>query len=548
MNKIDRRHFLKTTGAALATTLLLPYCTSSQKKRDPNKPLSFSGSIKGEKHSFGHQMRDKKMKLPALIPSDHIYDVVILGGGMSGLTTARRLQKDGISNVLIIEKEEQVGGLCRGGEHNGLPYACGAHYSDFPEPHMKAVNEVFEDCGIISGYDNNSWPIIDQKYLLKEDMHQLFTNGKWEPHDYPYRLANDEDEAQLGLFEQKLWELSTWTDSEGRYGLGLPLRGLSNDSSILALDKISMEEFLIKNKLTSKLLHWYCNIWIVDEFGVTIDRCSAWAGLQFFRNKIKPKGKKTPTVTFPKGLGYLSEKLAGKLPQGTIQTNHWAVQMQQQENLVLTTIWDENKQEFYQVKSKKAVFALPKHQVYHIVPELRTIGRNEFQNLHYAPWIVANIHLKHLPDYGSERIKWDNTIYDSWTMGYVNNQHQMPNPPSPDEPHIVSLYACYPNEIKTKRALMENLDWEHWAGTLLTELEKAHPTIEELITQMDIWIWGHPMRQPVVGSVWGEQRKKMNEPHGNIHFGHVDVCGIPVIEEAIDRATQIAITLKQELM
>ncbi len=39
----------------------------------------------------------------------------------------------------------------------------------------------------------------------------------------------------------------------------------------------------------------------------------------------------------------------------------------------------------------------------------------------------------------------------------------------------------------------------------------------------------------------------MQKPFGNIHFSHVDVCGIPVVEEAIYRGVEVANEIIGEL-
>jgi NADPH-dependent 2,4-dienoyl-CoA reductase/sulfur reductase-like enzyme len=43
-------------------------------------------------------------------PGDHLYDCIVVGGGMSGLVSAWKLKRLGIKDFLIIEKEEMPGG------------------------------------------------------------------------------------------------------------------------------------------------------------------------------------------------------------------------------------------------------------------------------------------------------------------------------------------------------------------------------------------------------------------------------------------------------
>lgn len=44
---------------------------------------------------------------------NNYFDTIIIGGGITGVTIGRLLQKKNKNNFLIIEKENEAGGLCR---------------------------------------------------------------------------------------------------------------------------------------------------------------------------------------------------------------------------------------------------------------------------------------------------------------------------------------------------------------------------------------------------------------------------------------------------
>jgi protoporphyrinogen oxidase len=61
------------------------------------------------------------------ISHENLYDSIIVGGGISGLSTARRLSSNGY-NVLVLEKEDSIGGLIRCSTINGnLYHLVGGH-------------------------------------------------------------------------------------------------------------------------------------------------------------------------------------------------------------------------------------------------------------------------------------------------------------------------------------------------------------------------------------------------------------------------------------
>ncbi len=45
--------------------------------------------------------------------SNHIYDVVVIGGGCSGLKAAETLYSNGIRNIILLEAQNQLGGRIR---------------------------------------------------------------------------------------------------------------------------------------------------------------------------------------------------------------------------------------------------------------------------------------------------------------------------------------------------------------------------------------------------------------------------------------------------
>ena len=74
------------------------------------------------------------------------YDICIIGGGFGGLICARQLAKAGRS-VLLLERQQQLGGCIQSYQRHGMQYDTGLHYVD----HVTIGNQTYQ---FREGYDN----------------------------------------------------------------------------------------------------------------------------------------------------------------------------------------------------------------------------------------------------------------------------------------------------------------------------------------------------------------------------------------------------------
>ncbi|MBN2497842.1 MAG: FAD-dependent oxidoreductase [Deltaproteobacteria bacterium] len=552
-NRFTRRSLLKLGGCAAAGSVLLPAlqgCARNLLKL----PLPFGGQVKGERYAAGHELRDGRLAVQVPPAEGPLHDAVIIGGGPCGLACAWKLLRSGMESVLVVDKEDVLGGLCRGGTEDGLSFVVGSHYTDFPHPACKHLGELFQELGIIVGFTETGWPIIDERTFLKQrDARNIFTGSVWHHDEFPHPLASGRDERELERFEETCRRWSSWADGKNRPAFGIPIARISRAPEVRALDEISLTTWLEREGYRSDLLRWFLTNRLQDEYGTPIERLPAWAGIQFFRTVLPDpdaadRGNEPNSLTWDEGLGFLGRRMDALLPDAWKRTGLWAVRVENLEGgRVRTICYDPRRRSFHTFLSRHAVVAVPKMQVYDLVCDLEAAGRTEFEDLPYVSWLVAVVHLDRLPTFPGGSVGWDNLLYGSWTLGYLDNQHQHTPAVAPDKPHVLSLYAAFPYNTKQERYEMLSYGWDYWARLILLELERAHPDIRRCIRKMDIWKWGHPMRQTHVGTIFGPLRRQMCRPFGHVHFGHADVCAIPVFEEASARGVEIAESILADL-
>ena len=113
-------------------------------------------------------------------PSDD-QPVVVVGGGPAGLTAAYRLAQAG-DPVVVVERDEVLGGISRTVERDGWRFDIGGHRF-FTK--VVPVEEFWHEI------------LPDEDFLLRPRMSRIYYGGKY--YDYPIKLGNAL--SNLGILE-----------------------------------------------------------------------------------------------------------------------------------------------------------------------------------------------------------------------------------------------------------------------------------------------------------------------------------------------------------
>lgn len=504
------------------------------KKWKPRKSEEIPVNIVGANHQRGHKIRDGKFPEPVRTETA---EVVIVGAGIAGMAAAWKLRKAGITDIRVLELEDQPGGNSQFGQGNGSgAYPWGAHYLPVPNPSNRDLIEWLEEIGVVTGWEN-SLPKYETYYLCGDPRERLKIHGKWYYGILPKDVTATE-KAELEAFHALCEELEGRNGNDGLPIFNLPVNTSSRDPEFLAWNTISMAQFLDEKGWKSPALRWYVEYCCRDDYGTDLANTSAWAGLHYFasRTGYGANAPEDAILTWPEGNGFLAKALAKPLGEN-LRTGSMVWQVAQNVEAVSVSYLDTKTGESVRINAKKAILALPGFIRKRILPPSYELTGPE---AHYSPWAVVNVHVNQRPQTNATHLCWDNVAYQSPSLGYVVSDHQKT---IGFPPPITTLTWYYPlSHLPPAQARTEALNRtpDEWRAIVLADLERMHNGITDSITGMDVWLWGHGMIAPIPGYLFHPDRTLESEPQGNIHFAHSDLSGISIFEEAFFQGLRAA--------
>ncbi|HCK54573.1 MAG TPA: twin-arginine translocation pathway signal, partial [Planctomycetaceae bacterium] len=112
--------------------------------RDEEVPDLPPGRLVEPSRTVGHRIRDGVGDLVSRagdMPDEdwQTCDVVVVGGGVAGLSAVRRMVMSGCTDFVLLELEEVAGGTARGGMLAQQACPWGAHYLPVPQKENRAL-------------------------------------------------------------------------------------------------------------------------------------------------------------------------------------------------------------------------------------------------------------------------------------------------------------------------------------------------------------------------------------------------------------------------
>jgi glycine/D-amino acid oxidase-like deaminating enzyme len=527
MSLLSRREIL---AAFLGLPVAMAACRSGAEPRLP------AGEIVGASDVLGHRLRDGMRVTPSADAWEN-KAVVIVGGGIAGLTAAWRLLKSGVDDFVLLELEPAPGGTSRNGTSPLVSYPWGAHYLPAPTKENVALVELLDEMGMLEGRDASGEPIVAEQFLCRDPEERVFYKGRWYEGLYLHAGANPEDVRQLDAFNAEVRGWIGWRDAKGRRAFTIPVAAGSDDAEVTSLDRTTMGEWMRQRGYTSSRLRWLVDYACRDDYGMTVDQTSAWAGLFYFASRVlKPGDESQPLMTWPEGNGRLVAHLFEKA-KSRVRLGQAVAEVIPTENGVDVVTIDSSDRASG-IHARKVVFAAPHFMSRYLVRPFRENPPAHLQEFQYGAWMVANLFLKDRPRDRGFQLAWDNVLYESPALGYVCATHQRGLDRGPT---VFTYYypLCDDNTRAARTRLLET-DWRGWCDVTLTDLSRAHPEIRDLTERLDVMRWGHAMIRPRPGFIWGGARAEAMKPFRGIHFANTDLSGVPLFEEAFFHGTRAA--------
>jgi glycine/D-amino acid oxidase-like deaminating enzyme len=509
----SRRTFLIAGGTAIAAAGVAvvakftraPALLGLERKTGPR----ITGGWVNESAALGHRLRDRA---PMPAPRRRVrVPVVIVGGGIAGLSAAWRLERNGFQDYVLLEMESEAGGNSRAGENAVSRYPWGAHYVPVPGPRATLARELFRELGVLT---DAGW---DERSLCFAPQERMFVHGEWQPGLESELLGSRTGRDELRRFGELIEEQRR----TGEFTIPMALGARAGSP----LDRMSFAQWLDASKLRSPALRWYAEYGTRDDYGALARDTSAWAGVHYHAAR---EAEEQGPLTWPEGNAWIARRLAqriaprlitGALVHRIVRDGRfgWRVRAGDAE-----------------FSCDHVIFAAPMFVAPYVVEGMRA------PQFAYSPWLVANLTLDRWPEERGIPAAWDNVIRSAAGLGYVVATHQSLR--ARDQGPTVWTYYCAlaHGDPSAERRVLQASTWQDWVERIMKELSVAHPNIRRCVTHVDLVRLGHAMVRPTVGFLGADARRDPKWAPRGIHLAHSDLSGLSLFEEAQYRGAAAA--------
>lgn len=435
-------------------------------------------AVEGEDNKVCHQVRDGKVFAPP--PASARHDVVIVGGGMSGLSAAYFLRS---RDFLLLEKEPHWGGNAYLMEYQGSPYATGAAFTNQSELAYAFAKEIGLEPLPVDNWDGT---IVKGEFIADtwgEGLDKL---------PYPAPVVES-----FKRFRKEMLAIDVGKRSRELYS-------------------VPFSNFLKGH--ADEVKQWW-DTYGPSNWGATSEDTAAAVAIRELQ-EIAGEKRRDERHTWPGGLGAITKKLAetlaAKFPE-RLQLGATTVTVVSDKNQVQVTYLQAG--ELKTVAAKAVIMATPKFITRRIVQGLPEKQSDAMQQLRYIPYPVVNL-IFDKPVFNQGYDTWcpGNTFTDFIVADWVV-RHQ------PGYKQEYNILTCYtPMREEDRGQLLFEAGARRIAANVLTDFQKLMPGLAVDPVEVHIYRRGHPLFVSAP-RVYTELQPLARQPMDRVFFANTDSDG-----------------------
>jgi oxygen-dependent protoporphyrinogen oxidase len=440
-----------------------------------------AAAVDGEDNKICHQVRDKGNQVFTRPPVTARHDIIIVGGGVSGLAAAYKLRHH---DVLLLEKEPHWGGNAYAMEYEGSTYGTGSAFL------YKDDEYAF---GLAKEIGLNPLPIdsSDASIIRGELVPDTWGDGL---NKLPYPPLVRE---AFKKFKKEI--LAIDVEQRGRELFNLPF------SSFMKLYPAEIKEW------------WDC--YGPSNYGATSDDAAAAVGIGELQSMAR-ESRADDRYTWPGGLGAISRKLAEILqPQygDRMRTGATTVAVANNKEDAQVTFMEAG--ELKTVAAKTVIMATPKFITRRIVDGLPDKQDDAMHQIRYIPYAVVNL-IFDKPVFNLGYDTWcpGNTFTDivvaDWVVRHESGYRQKFN-----------ILSCYtPMREEDRSSLLNENGARRVAANVLRDFQKLMPGLDVDPIEVHIYRRGHPLYMSTPG-LYTDVQPLVRRPLDRVFFANTDSEG-----------------------
>lgn len=535
MPLLSRRRLAKAGFLGVTAPSLLSACRGPQWFDQVKIDVDYPGMAQG------HELRAKMAAQTTRLSVENVErcEVLIVGSGIAGLSAAWQLRRQGVKDVVMLAGPELHGNSAGTTMRRGLS-PTGAHYLPLPSVESRHIREILQDMQVYDGPLDALQPSYDESVVVHAPSERLLQNGQWRDGLIPQTATSTRNE-QVERFLNFIQRTSATVGADGRRVFVVPIALASIDPVWRALDTKSFKTWLEEQQYTDGQLLWYLKYCCADEFGASLERVSAWAGLHYFcsRGGHAKNAEDGAVLTWPDGLASITTFLQSKSFANGGLLPLSAFKLQRETNAVVVFASSTQTGAVRAFRADRVILATPHYISARLDPEL-VASFAELARPHsdllpaYHPWLVSNFQMRHQPtELPGTSLSWDNVLYNSESLGYVNASHQLIRVNQNAAPILTAYHAFANTDPLESRQWCQAATQEQLVELASADLRSAYgERIWQDVEQLRITVRGHGMACPSPNFLSAKLNQHLQTNTSRVRYAHSDLSGYSVAEEA----------------